>query len=80
LRFYQSAAVEAIEAHWRANGGPALIEMATATGKSLVIGEIIRRQYAANPGFRPLIAVHVQELVEQDAARSVAGGALWHLL
>jgi DNA repair protein RadD len=66
LRFYQSAAVEAIEAHWRANGGPALIEMATATGKSLVIAEIVRRQHAANPEFRSLVAVHVQELVEQD--------------
>jgi DNA repair protein RadD len=77
LRLYQSAAVEAIEAHWRdgsggqgggggAGGGPALIEMATATGKSLVIAEIIRRQIIANPGLRALITVHVQELVEQD--------------
>jgi DNA repair protein RadD len=72
LRFYQSAAVEAIEAHWRANGGPALIEMATATGKSLVIGEIIRRRHAANPEFRSLIAVHVQELVEQDVKALLA--------
>jgi DNA repair protein RadD len=72
LRFYQSAAVAAIEAHWRANGGPALIEMATATGKSLVIGEITRRQHAANPGFRSLIAVHVQELVEQDVKALLA--------
>jgi DNA repair protein RadD len=66
LRVYQSAAVEAIEAHWRANGGPTLIEMATATGKSLVIAEIARRRHVAIPEFRSLIAVHVQELVEQD--------------
>jgi DNA repair protein RadD len=74
LRFYQSAAVAAIEAHWRANGnGPALIEMATATGKSLVIGEIVRRQHVAHPGgFRSLIAVHVQELVEQDVKALLA--------
>jgi DNA repair protein RadD len=77
LRLYQTAAVEAIEVHWRAGeersgGGPALIEMATATGKSLVIGEIIRRQYAANPGLRALIAVHVQELVEQDVKALLA--------
>src|SRR6516164_10771508 len=40
--------------------------MATATGKSPVIAEILRRQHAANPEFRSLIAVHVQELVKQD--------------
>jgi DNA repair protein RadD len=77
LRFYQSAAVEAIEAHWRVGGGPALIEMATATGKSLVIAEIVRRRHAADPEFRPefhrsLIAVHVQELVEQDVGALLA--------
>jgi DNA repair protein RadD len=77
LRLYQSAAVAAIEAHWRANGGPALIEMATATGKSLVIGEIVRRQHVAHTnttdsGFRSLIAVHVQELVEQDVKALLA--------
>jgi DNA repair protein RadD len=72
LRFYQSAAVEAIEAHWRGGGGPALIEMATATGKGLVIGEIVRRRHVANPEFRSLIAVHVQELVEQDVKALLA--------
>src|SRR6516164_5531019 len=74
LRLYQSAAVEAIEAHWRANGGPALIEMATATGKSLVIGDIVRRRHLAIPEFhrRSLIAVHVQELVEQDVKALLA--------
>jgi hypothetical protein len=73
LRPYQSAAVEAIEAHWRANGGPALIEMATATGKSLVIGETVHRRHAADPGCRrSLIAVHVQELVEQDVKALLA--------
>jgi DNA repair protein RadD len=72
LRFYQSAAVEAIEAHWRAGGGPALIEMATATGKSPVIAEILRRRHVADPRQRSLIAVHVQELVEQDAKALLA--------
>jgi hypothetical protein len=46
--------------------------MATATGKSLVIGEIVRRQYAANSGLRALVAVHVQELVEQDVKALLA--------
>jgi DNA repair protein RadD len=72
LRLYQSAAIGALEAHWQAGGGPALIEMATATGKSLVIGETTHRQHIANPGFRSLIAVHVQELVEQDVKALLA--------
>jgi DNA repair protein RadD len=66
LRLYQTAAVEAIEAHLHAGGGPALVDMATATGKSLVIAETVRRRLAANPEFRALVTVHVQELVEQD--------------
>jgi superfamily II DNA or RNA helicase len=41
LRSYQSAAIAALEAHWISGGGAALIEMATATGKSLVIGEAV---------------------------------------
>ena len=40
--------------------------MATATGKSLVIAEAVRRRHAVNPSLRSLIAVHVRELVEQD--------------
>ena len=74
VRIHQSAAVEAIEAPWRAGGGPALIDMATATGKSPVIAEILRRRHVADPEVRSLIAVHVQELVEQDVK---ALRALW---
>jgi DNA repair protein RadD len=66
LRPYQLAALAALEDHWRARGGAALLDMATATGKSLVIAEAVHRRHAANPNLRSLIAVHVRELVEQD--------------
>jgi DNA repair protein RadD len=66
LRPYQLAALAALENHWGAGGGAALIDMATATGKSLVIAEAVRRRHAANPKLRSLVAVHVRELVEQD--------------
>src|SRR5262249_61745409 len=58
----QLEALEGLEAHWRAGGGAALLDLATATGKSVVLAEILRR----NPRCRALLAVHVRELVEQD--------------
>src|SRR5262249_7785756 len=64
LREYQLEALCALEAHWQAGSGAALIDMATATGKSVVLAEILRR----NPNRRALLAVHVRELVEQDVA------------
>jgi DNA repair protein RadD len=66
LRPYQSDALAALEAHWYDGGGAALIDTATATVKSLVIAETIRRAIACDPSLRVLVAVHVRELVEQD--------------
>jgi DNA repair protein RadD len=66
LRPYQLAALAALEDHRRAGGGAALLDMATATGKGLVIAEAVRRRHAVNPKLRSLITVHVRELVEQD--------------
>ena len=68
LRPYQSSALAALEAHWHSGGGAALVDMATATGKSIVLAETMRRAIAANPQLRILLAVHVRELVEQDVA------------
>jgi DNA repair protein RadD len=68
LRPYQNDALTALEAHWHKGRGAALIDMATATGKSLVIAEIIRRAIARDPSLRVLVAVHVRELVTQDVA------------
>src|SRR5262249_49411904 len=66
LRPYQNDALAALEAHWQNGGGAALIDMATATGKSLVIAEALRRVITRDPDLRALVTVHVRELVEQD--------------
>lgn len=72
LRDYQTEAVDALIRYWQANGGNPLVDMATGTGKSLVIGELTRRIMAAQHGSaaarRVLILTHVRELIEQDAA------------
>ena len=68
LRDYQLEALIALEQHWNSGGTAALVDMATATGKSLVLAETMRRAIAANPQARLLLAVHVRELVEQDVA------------
>jgi DNA repair protein RadD len=72
LRPYQTNAVEVIVAHLCAGGGPALIEMATATGKSLVIATAVRRMLMVSTAQRAIIAVHVQELVEQNVKALLA--------
>ena len=66
FRPYQNEALAALEQYWTAGGTAALIDMATATGKSLVLAETMRRAIATNPDLRILLAVHVRELVEQD--------------
>jgi DNA repair protein RadD len=66
LRDYQIEALTALEQHWNSGGTAALVDMATATGKSLVLAETMRRAIAASPQARLLLAVHVRELVEQD--------------
>ena len=58
----------ALDRHWNSGGTAALIDMATATGKSVVLAEAMRRAIAADPRARLLLAVHVRELVEQDVA------------
>ena len=66
LRDYQLEATNAVEQHWISGGTAALIDMATATGKSWVLAETMRRTIAADPHARLMLAVHVCELVEQD--------------
>jgi DNA repair protein RadD len=81
LRPYQLKALSALESYWLSSGAAALIDMATATGKSLVLAEIMRREIAAEPSMRVLLAVHVRELVEQcrGPARDLAKRALRYL-
>jgi DNA repair protein RadD len=70
LRPYQTAAVEATLAHFRADPSPALIVLPTGAGKSLVIAELARRATG-----RVLVLAHVRELVEQNHAKLVSYGS-----
>jgi len=67
LRPYQTAAVEAVFDYWAQGGGNPLVDLATGTGKSLVIAEVIRRLVAEYPKMRVLSLVHVKELVRGNA-------------
>ena len=67
LRPYQNEAVDALFDYWNKGGGNPLIEMATGTGKSLVIASATKRLLTDYPGLRVVMLVHVRELVEQNA-------------
>lgn len=67
LRPYQTEALDAIFDFWAKGGGNPLVEMATGTGKSLVIGSIVQRLLAQYPDMRVLKLVHTRELVRQNA-------------
>jgi DNA repair protein RadD len=66
LRPYQSEALAAAFRFWRAGGGDPLIDLATGTGKSVLIGELVRRLHATNSERRFLVLAHVRELIEQN--------------
>jgi DNA repair protein RadD len=66
LRPYQRQALDALDAYWAAGGGNALISMATATGKSVVIAQLVRDVLERFPNLRILVVTHVQELIEQN--------------
>lgn len=66
LRDYQQAAIDAVYKYWEEGGGNPLVEMATGTGKSMVIAELVRRISEDYPSMRILMLVHVKELVEQN--------------
>ena len=76
LRGYQTAALDAIFAYWATEGGSPLVEMATGTGKSLVIAELCRRLWREYPRFKILVVTHVKELIEQNHAEL---RAIWPL-
>lgn len=65
-RYYQLEAEEAVFDYWGEGGGNPLIDLATGTGKSLVLGRITKRLCHQWPGIRILVLVHVKELVQQD--------------
>jgi len=66
LRDYQQAAIDSVFGYWAGGGDSPLVEMATGTGKSMVIAGLLQRLLTTWPDMRVLVLVHVRELVEQD--------------
>lgn len=67
LRPYQRASIQALLDYWRDGGGNPLVDLATGTGKSVVIATAVRELIEMYPDMRILCLVHVKELVEQNA-------------
>ena len=67
LRPYQREAIDKLYAWWDDGGGNALIDLATGTGKSLVIAALCKELLATWPGLRIGIIAHVRELLSQNA-------------
>lgn len=79
-RWYQSEAVDATFDYFAANGGwnyetnfpnrcNPIVALPTGTGKSIVIGRTAQRAIMQFPGTRLIMATHVKELIEQNAAK-----------
>ena len=69
-RWYQEEAVESIFKYYLAGKqGHPLIALPTGTGKSLVIGDFIRRAMQRYSGQRFLVATHVKELLQQNSEK-----------
>jgi DNA repair protein RadD len=66
LRPYQKAAIDAVLRYWASGGGNPLVDLATGTGKSLVIAKLTQDLLAQFPTLRVLMLVHQRELVEQN--------------
>lgn len=68
LRAYQTAAIDAVFDHWASDASEdsAIVDLATGTGKSLVIAKISRLLVETYADFRIVIATHVKELIEQN--------------
>lgn len=66
LRPYQRDAIDSVLNYWQSGGGNPLVEMATGTGKSIVIAKLVRELMANYSDMRVLMLVHVKELVAQN--------------
>lgn len=73
LRDYQQEAVDSIFKYYEdGNTGNPIISAATGAGKSIVIGEFIRRVLQLYPGERIIMATHVADLVSQNYQKVIA--------
>ncbi len=70
LREYQEAAVASIFDYFGSGkfGNP-LVAMPTGTGKSVIIGDFIKRALGVYPTTRVMMLTHVRELIEQNHAK-----------
>jgi DNA repair protein RadD len=79
LRIYQREAIDALFDYWAAEPGNPLIDLATGTGKSMVMAESIIEILAGWPHMRIGVVTHVKELIEQNYLELLGawpGGAL----
>lgn len=67
LRSYQEECIATLYRYFEQSTGNPLCCLPTATGKSLIIAEFIRRAFEYYPSTRVLALVHVKELIEQNA-------------
>lgn len=80
LRYYQEEAIQSIFDYFESRRGslePAnpVVAMPTGTGKSVVIGDFIRRVMSWYPTTRVMMLTHVKELIKQNAEKITE---LWH--
>lgn len=66
LRPYQAGAVDAVFDYWGEEPGNPLVDLATGTGKSLVMAMLIKRLLDGWPDLRIMVVTHVAELIEQS--------------
>jgi DNA repair protein RadD len=67
LRPYQRAAIDAVFKYWQeGEAGNPLLDLATGTGKSVVLATLMRELMQGYPLMRMLVLVHVRELVSQN--------------
>jgi DNA repair protein RadD len=68
-RWYQAGAIESLFNYFEHNNGNPLICMPTGSGKGYVIAKFINLVFTLYPYQRILMATHVKELIEQNAAK-----------
>lgn len=66
LRDYQQAAVNSIFEYFMDSTGNPLVALPTGTGKSVIIGDFIKRACLTYPGQRIMQLTHVKELISQN--------------
>ncbi|MGW8180226.1 MAG: DEAD/DEAH box helicase, partial [bacterium] len=66
LRDYQEASLDHLFRYFQENNGHPVLALPTGTGKSIIIGEFVRRALYWYPTTRILMLTHVKELIAQN--------------